>query len=85
LEQKHVNQFITGGSVRYYTILPESERPAGPARAIAVIGGRMLRRLLEALHESRRRQAALVIMRHRHLLADPETTPPSETKTKNPR
>ena len=79
----HVNQFITGGSVRYYTILPETERPAGPARAVAAVAGRMLRRLLAALHESRRQQAALVIARHRHLIAD--ATPRRETKTKNPR
>ena len=79
-----MSQFITSGTVRYYTIASEPARPAGRARAVAA-AGRILRRLLAGLHESRRRQAALVIARHRHLIGDIKTTSHRDATPKNPR
>ena len=80
-----MNQFITSASIRYYTIASETERPGGRGRAVAAAAGRMIRRLLASLHESRRRQAALVVARHRHLIADSEAASRREAKPENRR
>lgn len=84
-----MNQSITSGSIRYYKILSETDRPVYPARAIGAVVDRIFRRLLLGLHESRRRQAAQIIERHRHLIADadaePEAVPHRGTPPKNRR
>jgi hypothetical protein len=46
---------------------------AAVARALTVGARACFRRLLESLHESRRRQAAIERARYRHLIFDPET------------
>lgn len=69
-----VNHFITSGTVRYYTIGSDSEQPAGAVRA-AAIAGRIFDRFLSSLYETRQREAALIIARHRHLIADAEAVP----------
>lgn len=81
----HVNQFVTSGSIRYYKILSEAERPAGPAHPIAAAATRFFQRLLTSLYESRQRQAAQIIASYRHLIADAEAVPHRETPPKNRR
>ncbi|HEX5212831.1 MAG TPA: hypothetical protein VFW22_13990 [Pseudolabrys sp.] len=78
-----MNQSIASGTIRYYTIGSESERPAGALRAAAAVADRIFDRFLTSLYETRQRQAALIIARHRHLLAEAETGPHRETPTKN--
>lgn len=80
-----MNQTITNGSVRYYKILAETEQAANTTRSVAAVARRFLRRFLAGLRVTRRRQAALIIAQYRHLVADAETAPPPETKTKSRR
>lgn len=81
----HVNQSVTSGSIRYYKILSEAERPAGPAHPIAAVASRFFQRLLTSMYESRRRQAALFLTSHRHLIANAEAVSHRETPSKNRR
>jgi hypothetical protein len=52
---------------------PVMDRLTAMSRAIAIGARACLHRFLAALHESRRRQAAIERARYRHLIFDPET------------
>jgi hypothetical protein len=56
-----------------YRSAPASRRLANIGQAAASAAGMCLERFLAALHESRRRQAAIERARYRHLIYDPTT------------